>query len=121
MDTLSCCLPNVIKMATYPNNNYKNQYGMLHVHSERIIKQAIADAGLLSEDPDQKIIILKEAHVALTEEMTKLGEELSRIAGRLMRQHLRKIVSEKDIKNALKVYKRSLATSTPLPIPRLHR
>jgi len=93
-------------MTTYPNSNYKNQYGMLHVHSERIIKQAIADAGLLSEDPDQKIIILKEAHIALTEEMTKLGEELSRIAGRLMRQHLRKIVSEKDIKNALKVYKR---------------
>jgi len=90
----------------YPEGKYKNEYGIYHTWSEKIIKRAITKAGLLTENPDQKIIILKEAHIALTEEMTRLGEELSRIAGRLMRQELRVVVTERDIKNARRLRER---------------
>ena len=45
------------------------------------MKKAIAQAGLLSEDPNQKIIILKEAYTTLADEIDRKGERISRKAG----------------------------------------
>jgi len=85
--------------------NHTNEYGIHHATSERILlKQAIARAGLI--DPEQTIRILREAHRALREEMARRGEEIARLAGRLMRQDLRTTLMERDIRNAVKVIER---------------
>jgi len=85
--------------------NHTNEYGIHHATSERILlKQAIARAGLI--DPEQTIRILREAHRALREEMTTRGEQIARIAGRLMRQDLRTTLMERDIRDAVKVIER---------------
>ena len=85
--------------------NHTNEYGIHHATSERILlKQAIARAGLI--DPEQTIRILREAHRALREEMARRGEEIARLAGRLMRQDLRTTLMERDIRDAVKVIER---------------
>ena len=76
--------------------------GLYYVWGERIIKDAIIRDGLI--DPESSIIIFKEAHAELMEILEKAAIEISRNAGKLMRERLGKMVTRRDILNGALLY-----------------